>query len=80
LKTQNKKSFFKRRKRKMKLTKRQIDTIIENTPQGLKGCHTAFECDFGYFMPYGANWSYHAGYVRYNGSLALVVKVFGVIK
>ena len=64
----------------MKLTKRQIDTIIENTPEELKGYHTSFESDLGYFMPSNANWSYHAGYVKHRDSLALVVKVFGVIK
>ena len=64
----------------MKLTKKQIDTIIENTPEDLKGYHTSFESDLGYFMPYGANWAYRAGYVRHNGGVALVVKVFGVIK
>jgi len=64
----------------MKLTKRQIDTIIRNTPEDLKGYHNSFESDFGYFMPLGANWSYHAGYVRYNDGVVLVVKVFGQIK
>ena len=64
----------------MKLTKRQIDTIIENTPTELKGFHTSFESDLGYFMPSNANWSYRAGWVKFNGALIVVVKVFGVIK
>ena len=64
----------------MKLTKKQIDVIVENTPSELKGFHTAFESDLGYFMPSNANWSYRAGYVKHNGVLVVVVKVFGVIK
>jgi hypothetical protein len=39
----------------MKLTKQQIDTIIENTPRELKGRQKSFESDFGYFMWSGAN-------------------------
>ncbi|MCL2228855.1 MAG: hypothetical protein FWC00_03435 [Firmicutes bacterium] len=64
----------------MKLSKRQINAIVESTPQALKGGHASFESDFGYFMPCNANWSYQAGYVRYNGNLVLVVKVFGAIR
>ena len=64
----------------MKLTKRQIDIIVENTPKELKGFHNSFDCDFGYFMPSNANWCYRAGYVKHNDNLVLVVKVFGQIK
>ena len=64
----------------MKLTKQQIEIIIENTPKELDGSHHAFESDFGCFMKQGANWSYRAGYVKYNDDLVLVVKVFGQIK
>ena len=64
----------------MKLTKRQIDTIIGNTPKELDGCHHSFESDFGFYMKPNANWSYRVGYVRHNEILLLVVKVFGQIK
>ena len=64
----------------MKLTKKQIDTIIENTPRELDGCHNAFECDFGHYMKAGANWSYRVGYVKHDGGMVLVVKVFGLIQ
>jgi len=64
----------------MKLTKKQIKIIIESTPKELKGYHLSFERSLGYHMPYGANWSYQAGYVRYKDSLSLVVKVFGQIQ
>ena len=63
----------------MKLTKRQIEMIIENTPKELKGSHAVLESDFGYFMKADANWSYRAGYAKHHESLVLVVKVFGII-
>jgi len=64
----------------MKLSKKQIDIIVNNTPKELKGTQTPFESSFGWFMRCSANWSYQAGYVTYNGSLVLVVKVFGAIQ
>ena len=64
----------------MKLSKKQITTIIENTPSELKGTHAPFESEFGWFMRYGANWSYQAGYITHKGGLVLVVRVFGVIQ
>ena len=69
----------------MKLTKRQIDTIIENTPTELKGYHHNFIDDFGWYMKSGANWSYRVGWVRRDidntsTELVLAVKVFGVIQ
>lgn len=63
----------------MKLTKKQIEIIRENTPKELKGLHNSFIEDFGYYQKSGANWSYLAGYVEYNGLRILVVKVFGEI-
>lgn len=30
-------------------------------------------------MPYGANWSYIAGFVQYKGQWALVVTMFGTV-
>ena len=64
----------------MKITKKQINMIRENTPQELKGRQDVYTVeDYGYFMPSGANWAYHAGYVNHNGSRVLVVKQFGQI-
>lgn len=64
----------------MKLTKKQIDIIRENTPKELKGVNTAYTiADFGYYQPSQANWAYHACYVEYKGLRVLVVKVFGEI-
>ena len=64
----------------MKLSKAQINTIRENTPEELKGRQDLPTlADFGYFMPTGANWSYRAGYVDFNGVRVLVVKRFGEI-
>jgi len=64
----------------MKLTKKQIETIIENTPKALKGQHPSFDNDFGYYMPSNANWAYRAGWIRYRDGFALVVKVFGIVQ
>jgi len=64
----------------MKLNKKQIDLIVKNTPSELKGTQAPFESDFGWFMRYGANWSYQAGFTRHNGVLVLVVRVFGVVQ
>lgn len=63
----------------MKLTKKQIDIIVENTPQELRGYHTSFDCDLGYFAPTGANWAYLAGYVRHGDGMVLVAKLHGKI-
>jgi len=64
----------------MKLSKKQIDLIVENTPKELKGNPHAFQSDFGWYMKSNANWSYQAGFVKHNGVLVLVVKVFGVVQ
>lgn len=61
----------------MNLTKKQIDLIIEATKKSLKGKQISIYKTLGYFSPYGANWSYHAGWT-YNGDL--VVTVFGQVK
>lgn len=64
----------------MKLTKKQIEIIRENTPEELKGVNTAYTItDFGYYRPRWANWAYHAVYVSYKGVPVLVVKQFGQI-
>lgn len=60
----------------MKLTKKQIEAIRENTRKKLKGTHQNIATDFGYFTPYGANWSYCAGWT-YGGDL--VVTRFGIV-
>ena len=64
----------------MKLTKKQIELIIENTPKTLKGQHASLDCDFGYFMEHGANWSYRVGWVKFRDGMALVVKAMGIIQ
>lgn len=64
----------------MKLTKKQIEIIRENTPKELKGVNTAYTFqDFGYYQPSQANWSYQVGYIKYKGVPILVVKQFGQI-
>ena len=63
----------------MRLTKKQIEIIRENTPKELKGQHASIEQDFGYFMKSGANWAYCAGYITRNNTKYLVVTVFGEI-
>jgi len=66
----------------MKLTKKQIDMIIENTPEELKGrqdLHFDGE-DLGRYMKPGANWSYRAGFITHNGVKVLVVKVHGQVQ
>lgn len=65
----------------MKLTKKQIDIIRENTPGGLKGLQvkTWSGNTLGSFRPTGANWSYIAVYIDYNGAPVLVVTRFGEI-
>ena len=65
----------------MKLTKKQIDTIILYTPAELHGKPvqgwTGYE--LGYWQPAGANWAYHAQYIEYNSVPILVVTQFGHI-
>ena len=61
----------------MKLTKKQIDIIIRNTPKELKGTFPKTEDELGYFMPYDANWSYRAVYTT-DG--VLVVTVYGQVQ
>lgn len=63
----------------MKLTKKQIDIIRENTPKELKGQHLSVWDRLGYYQKTGANWSYVAGYVEHNGQKVLVVTVFGEV-
>ena len=64
----------------MKLTRQQINIIVENTPQELKGQQMRLEIDFGSYMKSNANWSYRAGYVKHNGQMVLVVTVFGEVQ
>lgn len=65
----------------MKLTKTQIEIIRMNTPNGLKGVQvrTWSGNTLGVFRPAGANWSYIATYIDYNGAPVLVVTRFGEI-
>lgn len=63
----------------MKLTKKQINLIISNTPSHLKGKvigSAAVYPILGSYTKAGANWSYIAGW--YEG--ALIVTVFGEIR
>lgn len=62
--------------KKMKLTKKQIDVIIENTKKELKGTSKSIYTELGYFRRCDANWSYVAGWT-YNGDL--VVTRFGEV-
>ena len=61
----------------MKLTKKQIDSIIESTKKELKGTQAGIYKQLGYFMPNDANWAYYAGWT--NGG-DLVVTVFGEVQ
>lgn len=60
----------------MKLTKAQMELIVEHTKKELKGTHQNIATDFGYFQPSGANWCYKAGWT-YDGDL--VVTCFGEV-
>ena len=65
----------------MKLTKKQIDIIINNTPAELHG-KSVGSCagvELGYYQPAGANWAYHAQFVDHNGAPILVAIRFGHI-
>lgn len=64
----------------MTLTKKQIKIIIDHTPAALKGKQIGWTGDtLGHFTPAGANWSYVAKYIYYNGAPLLVVTQFGEI-
>lgn len=65
----------------MKLTRTQIEIIRMNTPAGLRGTQakTWSGNTLGSFRPAGANWSYIATYIDYNGAPVLVVTRFGEI-
>ncbi|MBR5199335.1 MAG: hypothetical protein IKW20_05845 [Bacteroidales bacterium] len=65
----------------MKLSKKQIDTIILYTPAELKEKPVTgwTGCELGYYQPNNANWAYHAQYIDYNGAPVLVVTRFGHI-
>ena len=65
----------------MKLTKNQIDLIRLYTPEKLKGKRISGWSGYtlGSFTPAGANWSYVAKYIDYNGAPVLVVTRFGEI-
>lgn len=63
----------------MNLSKKQIDIIRSCTPAKLKGKQLSLCKTLGYCTPYGANWSYEAGFIEYKGQYVLVVKQFGAI-
>ena len=68
----------------MKLTKKQIEIIRQNTPAELVGMKRAniyaqYLGEFGYFRPTNANWAYIAEYIRYNGQPLLIVTQFGEV-
>lgn len=60
----------------MRLTKKQIDIIIANTKNTLKGKQASIDIYLGFYQKNGANWSYKAGYTS-NGDL--VVTRFGEV-
>ena len=61
----------------MKLTKKQIQIIIDQTPDELRGTFCDVYPVLGYFSHVETNWGYKAGYTR-DG--VLVVTVFGQIQ
>lgn len=63
----------------MKITKKEINKIIDRTPLELKGKFVNGR-HFGMFTPSNANWSYHAEYIDYKGNEILVVTVYGQIQ
>lgn len=63
----------------MNLTKKQIELIRRYTPASLKGKQYSVWSTLGYYTPSGANWSFTAGFVKYNGVYILVVTRFGEI-
>ena len=46
----------------MKLTRKQIDIIIEQTREELKGKAASIKTTLGYYTPKQANWSYIVGW------------------
>jgi hypothetical protein len=65
----------------MKLSRKQIDVIRLYTPEELKGKQISGWGGYtlGSYTPSGANWSYIAKYIDYNGAPVLVVTRFGEI-
>lgn len=68
----------------MKLTKKQVKIIRQNTPVEIVGRQRAsiyaqYLGEFGYFRPANANWAYIAEYIKYNGQPLLIVTQFGEI-
>ena len=68
----------------MKLTKKQIERIRQNTPAELVGMQRTNICaqylgELGYYQPTNANWAYIAEYIKYNGQPLLIVTQFGEI-
>lgn len=65
----------------MKLTRKQINIIVFNTPAELHGKPVpgGAGTELGYYQPAGANWAYHAQYIDYNGAPVLVATQFGHI-
>ena len=65
----------------MKLTKKQIDLIVKQTPKELhmQPVGSCAGVELGYYQPAGANWAYHAQFIDYNGAPLLVVTRFGHI-
>ena len=63
----------------MKLTKKQINTIILYTPAELRGKPISgrIGVELGYYQPNNANWAYHAEYIEYNGIPIPVITQFG---
>ena len=63
----------------MNLTKKQLQKIIDHTPEKLKGLalgSTALAEELGTFQPCDANWSYHAGWLSTG---ELVVLRYGTV-
>ena len=68
----------------MKLTKKQINIIRENTPNELKGKQASSINEkygevLGYYQPSNANWCYIAQYITVNNIKYLIATRFGEI-
>ena len=68
----------------MKLTKKQIEIIRQNTPAEIVGKERSsigaqYLGKLGDYQPSGANWAYIAEYIKYNGQPLLIVTQFGEI-
>lgn len=72
----NSQKYNLKRGKKMKLTKKQIDVIIKNTPENLRGTFPRVYDELGMFSKQDANWAYHA---VYTDTGALVVTVYGQV-